>query len=221
MLRQLAKNSTLPVQFYIALAWRLFDSPAVGNPTSGPNIAILTCGLAFFVAVIFVELKQKYPTIDLTLFKIRQFAACNFASFLSALTFACGPFLRSLYLQLVLGYSPLKAGLLLIPMDTLILLLNPISGRMADKYGGRALSTLGLIFSAAALIWFSTLTETSPYSTLLISLILFGIGLALFAPANASSVMSSVPAEKRGISNGIRMTLNQTGGVPAFHFPFC
>ena len=205
------------VLYCIGLATILF-ALTVGNPTSGGNITILTCGLAFFVAVIFVELKQKYPTIDLTLFKIRQFAACNFASFLFALTFACGPFLRSLYLQLVLGYSPLKAGLLLIPMDTLILLLNPISGRMADKYGGRALSTLGLIFSAAALIWFSTLTETSPYSTLLISLILFGIGLALFAPANASSVMSSVPAEKRGISNGIRMTLNQTGGVLSVPF---
>ena len=205
------------VLYCIGLATILF-ALTVGNPTSGGNITILTCGLAFFVAVIFVELKQKYPTIDLTLFKIRQFAACNFASFLLAFTFACGPFLRSLHLQLVLGYSPLKAGLLLIPMDTLILLLNPISGRMADKYGGRALSTLGLIFSAAALIWFSTLTATSPYSTLLISLILFGIGLALFAPANASSVMSSVPAEKRGISNGIRMTLNQTGGVLSVPF---
>ena len=74
--------------------------------------------MAFFVAVIFVELRQKYPTLDLTLFKIRLFAAGNLASFLNSLAFACGPFLRSLYLQLVLGYSPLKTGLSLIPMDS-------------------------------------------------------------------------------------------------------
>ena len=55
----------------------------IGDPLSGRNIAILAGGLAFFVAVIFVELRQKYPTLDLTLFKIRLFAAGNLASFLN------------------------------------------------------------------------------------------------------------------------------------------
>ena len=79
------------VLYCIGLATILF-ALTVGNPTSGPNIAILTRGLAFFVAVIFVELKQKYPTIDLTLFKIRQFAACNFASSCSLLHLPAGHF---------------------------------------------------------------------------------------------------------------------------------
>ena len=182
------------------------------------NIIILGGGMAFFIAVIFVELRQKYPTLDLTLFKIRLFAAGNLASFLNSLAFACGPFLRSLYLQLVLGYSPLKTGLSLIPMDLLILVLNPISGRLADRYGSRVLSSLGLAFDAAALIWFSTLNTNSSYSTVLISLILFGIGLALFAPANVSSMMGSVPAEKRGVANGIVSTLSKTAGVLSIPF---
>src|SRR5208283_2892595 len=71
----------------------------IGDPTSGRNITILIGGLAFFVAVIFVELRQKHPTLDLTLFKIRLFAAGTLTSFLNSLTFSCGPFLRSLYLQ--------------------------------------------------------------------------------------------------------------------------
>src|SRR5271157_5900672 len=99
----------------------------IGNPTSGRNIAILIGGLSFFVAVIFVELKQKYPTLDLTLFKIRLFATGNLTSFLNSIAFSCGPFLRSLYLQLILGYSVLKAGLLLIPMEIIVLILGPIS----------------------------------------------------------------------------------------------
>ena len=57
----------------------------IGDPTSGRNIAILAGGLAFFVAVIFVELRQKYPTLDLTLFKIRLFAMGNLANFLNSL----------------------------------------------------------------------------------------------------------------------------------------
>jgi EmrB/QacA subfamily drug resistance transporter len=190
----------------------------IGDPTSGRNIAILAGGLAFFVAVIFVELRQKYPTIDLTLFRIRSFAAGNLVNFLNALTFACGPFLRSLYLQLILGYSPLKTGVLLIPMDILILVLNPFSGRLADRYGGRVLSSLGLAFDAAALIWFSTLNGRSSYSTLLISLLLFGFGLALFAPANSSSIMGSVPAEKRGVASGVKNTISQTAGVLSVPF---
>jgi EmrB/QacA subfamily drug resistance transporter len=190
----------------------------IGDPTSGRNIAILAGGLAFFVAVVFVELRQKYPTLDLTLFKIRHFATGNLANFLNALAFASGPFLRSLYLQLVLGYSVLKTGLLLIPMDSLILVLNPICGRLADRYGSRVLSSLGLAFNAAALIWFSTLNERSSYGTVLISLILFGLGLALFAPAITSSIMGSVPAEKRGVASGILTTIGQTAGVMSIPF---
>jgi EmrB/QacA subfamily drug resistance transporter len=190
----------------------------IGDPTSGRNIAILAGGLVFFVAVIFVELRQKYPTLDLTLFKIRLFAAGNIASFLNGLAFACGPFLRSLYLQLVLGYSALKTGILLIPMEIMIFTISPISGRLADRYGSRVLTSVGLAFNAAALIWFSTLNERSTYGVVLISLLLFGFGMALFATPNVSSVMGSVPAEKRGVANGIRMTLNQTASVLSVPF---
>jgi EmrB/QacA subfamily drug resistance transporter len=190
----------------------------IGDPGSARNIAILAGGLVLFVVVIIVELKQKYPTLDLSLFKIRLFAAANLTGFLNSLAFSCGPFLRSLYLQLILGYSPLKAGVILIPMEIVVFVLSPISGRMADRYGSRALSSAGLALNASALIWFSTLTETSSYSAVLISLMLFGIGRALFMPPNTSSIMGSVPAEKRGVANGIRMTLNMTGGVLSVPF---
>ena len=190
----------------------------IGDPLSIRNIAILAGGLALFVAVVFVELRQKNPTLDLKLFKIRLFAAGSFASFLNSLAFACGPFLRSLYLQLVLGYSALKTGILLIPMEIIMFALSPISGRLSDKYGSRVLSSVGLALNASALIWFSTLNEKSTYGAVLISLLLLGIGMALYGPPNISSVMGSVPPEKRGVANGIRMALNSTGGVLSVPF---
>jgi EmrB/QacA subfamily drug resistance transporter len=190
----------------------------IGDPLSVRNIAILAGGLAFFVAVIFVELKQKYPTLDLTLFKIRQFASGNLINFLNCLAFSCGPFLRSLYLQLVLGYSALKTGVLLIPMEIMIFFVSPISGRLSDRYGSRVLSTIGIVFNAAGLIWFSTLNERSSYSTVLISLLLFGFGIALLSSPISSSIMGSVPAEKRGVASGISMTVNQTAGVISVPF---
>jgi EmrB/QacA subfamily drug resistance transporter len=190
----------------------------IGDPLSARNLAILAAGFGVFVVVVFVELRQTYPTLDLTLFKIRLFAAGNIASFMNSLAFSCGPFLRSLYLQLILGYSPAKTGIILIPMEIIVFVLSPISGRLSDRYGGQILATAGLVCNAAALIWFSTLNQNSSYTAVLISLALFGFGRALFMPPNTSSIMGSVPAEKRGVANGIRMTLNLTGGVLSVPF---
>jgi EmrB/QacA subfamily drug resistance transporter len=190
----------------------------IGNPISIRNITLFVIGLLMFIGLIFVELRQKYPTLDLTLFKIRAFAVGNLTAFLNTLAFSCGPFLRSLYLQLILGYSAAKTGILLIPMEIVILVLSPVSGRLSDKYGSRVLSTVGLALNASALIWFSRLTEKSSYFAVLVSLFLFGIGMALFASPNTSSVMGSVPEEKRGIASGIRNTINQTSGVLSVPF---
>lgn len=198
---------------YIVGLLTILGALTLGNPTSLRNLLILAGGFTLFLVFIFVERRQRYPTLDLNLFKIRLFAAGNLTSFLNSLAFNCGPFLRSLYLQLVVGYSAFKAGVVLIPMEIVVLAVSPISGRLADKYGGRVLSSIGLALNASALFWFSTLNEKSTYDAILISLVLFGLGRALFISPNSSSVMGSVPAERRGVANGVRMTLNMTGGV--------
>ena len=200
------------VLYCVGLSIVLF-ALTIGNPTSLRNIGIMVAGVAIFVAMIMVERKQAHPTLDLSLFKIRLFAAGNLSSFLNSVAFSCGPFLRSLYLQLVMGYSAFEAGVLLIPMEIIVFVLSPISGRLADRFGSRVLSSVGLALNALALLWFSTLNQHSPYSAILVSLALFGVGRALFASPNSSSVMGSVPAEKRGVANGFRMTLNMTGNV--------
>ena len=103
-------------------------------------------------------------------------------------------------------------------MEIIIFAISPFSGKLSDKIGARVLSSIGLLLNAAALFWFATLNKTSSYSAVLVSLILFGFGMALFFPPNSSAVMGSVAPEKRGVANGIRMTLNQTGNV--FSVPF-
>jgi EmrB/QacA subfamily drug resistance transporter len=190
----------------------------IGNPISVRNITIIASGIIFFIFVIFIELRQKYPTLDLTLFKIRMFTAGTTASFLNSIAFGSGPFLISFYLQLVQGYSALITGVMLIPMEIVVLVLAPIVGRLSDKYGSRILSSLGLALNASAIIWFSALHERSAYSAVIVGLVIFGMGRALFSTPNASSIMSSVPAEKRGVANGIRATLVQTS--TAISVPF-
>jgi MFS family permease len=173
------------------------------------NQIILAAGLSLFILFIAIERKQKHPTLDLSLFRIRLFAAGNLASFLNSLAYQCAPFIISLYLQLVKAYTPSEAGIMLIPMEIIVLTMNTITGRLADKYGSRGFATLGLILNSAALFWFSTINKDTSYNAILIGLSLFGFGRSLFSSPNSSSIMGSVPPHRRGV----RTTLSQTGNV--------
>jgi EmrB/QacA subfamily drug resistance transporter len=179
----------------------------VGKSVSTQNLIMLAAGLALFLVVIIVELKVKNPLLDLSLFKIRLFAAGNITSLLDSLAYNCGPYLRSFYLQLVMGYSATESGAMMIPLNAVIFFISPISGRLSDRFGSQILSSVGLVLMAASFFWFATL-----------GLILFGLGRAVFTSPNSSSIMGSVPADKRGVANGVRMTINQTGNVLSVPF---
>jgi MFS family permease len=107
---------------------------------------------------------------------------------------------------------------MMIPMEAIVLIMSPISGRLSDKYGNRGFASIGLALNAAAQFWLCTVNENSSYIVFLASLSLFGFGRALFNSPNTSSIMGSVPADRRGVANGVRTTLNQTGNVLSVPF---
>ncbi|MDQ1281557.1 MAG: hypothetical protein QG670_2822 [Thermoproteota archaeon] len=174
---------------------------------------ILAAGLSLFSILILVERKVKFPTIDLNLFKIRAFAAGNVTSFLNTLAFNCVPFLISLFLQLVMGYDPTFAEVVLLPMPLIVLVMSLISWRLSDKFGSRGISSMGLAVNIASLLWLSTLNQNSSYYFILISLVIFGLGCGLFSSPNIGSVMDSVLASRGGVATGVRSALFQTGAV--------
>ncbi|MBI2184960.1 MAG: MFS transporter [Thaumarchaeota archaeon] len=184
----------------------------VGNPVSQLNLTILTVGAMFFLIFILVERRQMQPTLDLSLFKSTLFTAGNLSGFLNSLSFSSAPFLLSLYFQMVKSYDPFEAGVLLIPMQVVTFFLAPISGKLSDKYGSRGISSIGLALNVIALLWFSS-NQDAPYGLILIGLILLGVGRGLFTSPNSSSIMGSIPPERRGIANGVRVTLNNTGNT--------
>lgn len=183
----------------------------IGNFASSNNLVILTVGIALFLTFVVVERRQKHPTLDLSLFKIRLFTGGNLSNFLNSVSFTCGPFLLSLYFQLVMLYSPFWAGVLLVPMYIMVFVFAPISGKLSDKYGARGLSSLGLALSSVSLFLFYFINEKTPYTVIFTGLILFGLGRALFMSPNTSSIMGSVSLERRGVANGVRTTLYNTG----------
>lgn len=185
----------------------------IGGLTSA--ITQLLIGLSLFLMLVFlkVEHRTEHPVLDLSLFKNRLFTAGNLANLLSGIAFAALAFTMTLYFQLVRGYDPQTTGLALVPIEATLILVGPASGWLSDKYGQRGLSTLGLAISSMGLLFLSRITETTPAIQILTWLGIIGLGVGIFRSPNASSVMGSVPAGKRGISAGVRATIINTSIV--------
>ncbi|HEU4782364.1 MAG TPA: MFS transporter, partial [Ktedonobacterales bacterium] len=189
------------------------DSPmGWGNPLVIGGIIL---GVVLLFAFIWIELRvAKDPMFRLELFKIRMFAAGNISGFLSALGRGGLQFMLIIWLQGIWlplhGYSfeetPLWAGIYMTPLLIGFILMGPISGYLSDRFGARLFSTLGMLVQAIGFIGLTFLPANFSYPIFAILLFILGCGSGLFASPNTSSVMSSVPPERRGVASGMRAT---------------
>jgi EmrB/QacA subfamily drug resistance transporter len=170
------------------------------------GFGLLAVGIGLLAMFVVVELRQRAPLLDLKLFKIREFAAANLAQTLYALVFSGAILMLSFYLQIGLGESALVAGLSILPFDITFLLVGPLSGRLSDKYGPRLFASLGLAVGSLSFLILSTVTSSTSYDQIALTLALLGVGSGMFASPNISSIMSSVPANRRGVASGFRAT---------------
>ncbi|MEV0782802.1 DHA2 family efflux MFS transporter permease subunit [Streptomyces sp. NPDC050423] len=156
----------------------------------------------------------KNPMLPMRLFRNRAFFGINMASLLMFLGMFGSIFLLSQFLQGVLGYSPTEAGLRMLPWTGMPMLVAPIAGVLADRFGGRPVVVTGLGLQAVGLGLFAmALAPDASYASQLPGLIVGGVGMALyFAPA-ASLVMSSVRPGEQGIASGANNALREVGGA--------
>ncbi len=185
----------------------------LGGITSPTTQVLVLLSILLMGIFLLVERRTEHPVLDLSLFKNRLFTAGNLANLLSGIAFAALAFTMTLYYQIVRGYGPQATGLTLIPLEATLILVGPVSGSLSDRYGQRGLSTIGLIVTSVGFLLLSDLTPTTPDGRILLSLSIIGLGVGLFRSPNASSVMGSVPANKRGISSGVRATIINTSIV--------
>jgi EmrB/QacA subfamily drug resistance transporter len=157
------------------------------------------------------ERRCDHPLIDLKLLRIREYTGGVFAQLINAIAWGAVLLLLSFYFQLVLSLSPLDAGLRIIPFDIAFLISGPLSGRLSDRFGHLPFTTSGIILSSISLFLFSTVDALTPYSTVVLYMLLFGVGIGIFSSPNMSSIMSSVPAERRGIGSALRSTFFNVG----------
>ncbi len=184
--------------------------------TSTPIILLFCLFLVGVGIFLWWERRAESPVLDFSLFTNRIYNFSVLSAMLQSLALFAVNFLIVFYLQGVLGYDPLKAALLLIPLPVMTSVIAPLGGVIADRIGARIPATIGLIIQGAALVWFMQLTPTTPYWQIAVGLGLMGFGGGLFYPPNTSAAMNASPENRLGIASGTLATLRQAGMVTSF-----
>jgi MFS family permease len=196
--------------------------PYGGHPTGWTSPFVLggvASGIALLIAFCIIETKIAEPMFQMSLFRIRAFAAGNIAGLLGAISRGGLQFMLIIWLQGIWlplhGYdfaeTPLWAGIYLVPLAAGFLTAGPLSGYLSDRYGQRLFATSGLLLTAAAFAGLLSLPVDFPYWEFALLIFLNGVGSGLFASPNTSAIMSSVPARYRGAASGMRATFQNSG----------
>jgi EmrB/QacA subfamily drug resistance transporter len=195
----------------LALSYALIEGNKHG--WTSPEILGLFAGAAVLLAAfVLLELRQRLPMLDLSLFKIGSFVGANLVAMLVSLGMFGVFFYISLYVQNVLGYSPTKAGAIFLPMTVLIILVAPIAGKLSDRIGSRWLMGAGMTTVGVSLLLYQRIGVHAGFWSLLPQLMLGGLGMALTMSPMTSAAMGSVPVDKAGVGSGVLNSFRQVGG---------
>ncbi|MFI0451279.1 DHA2 family efflux MFS transporter permease subunit [Actinomadura sp. 6N118] len=171
-------------------------------------------GTALLVGFVLYELRAKHPMLPMRLFRNRSFSAINAASLLMFLGMFGAIFLLSQYLQTVGGYSPMEAGVRMLPWTAMPMIAGPLAGALSDRIGGGPVVTVGMALNAAGLgLWALAVEPQVSYTALLPALIVCGIGMGMFFAPSANLVMSTVRPEEQGIASGANNAIREVGGA--------
>jgi EmrB/QacA subfamily drug resistance transporter len=174
-------------------------------------IGLLVTSAVSGAVFVLVESIVTHPIVDLRMLRDRTFSTASVMILLFGLGFFGALFFAIQYLQVVEGYSTLKAALAVTPFSASIMLTGPVAGRLTDRFGPRALVVAGVFCFGGALFFASRLTGGVPYPQIAWRFVLAGVGAGLtFAPVT-SAVMGSVAGGRAGVGAGVFNTARQVG----------
>ena len=195
--------------FALTLALIETNDHAWGSTLVLSLLAIAAVALTGFVLL---ELHQRLPMLDMSLFRDRQFAGANTVMFMVGLAMFGIFFYNSLFLQRVLGYGAIKTGATFLPMTLLIILVAPMAGRLSDRIGPRWLMGGGMLLLTVALLLFGTLEADSSWWDIVPGLVVGGLGMAITMAPTTAAAMGSVPVDKAGVGSAVINSMRQVGG---------
>lgn len=206
----------VPGQLSIAASLFLLTYGLISAPMSGwgspitLSVFVGACGL--LAAFVTVERKSPQPMLPLSVFKNRAVTGSFALAVIAFLAMGSFLFFNTLYLQEVRGYSPLHAGLLVLPTTAVGLVLSPISGHLTGTRGARLPTTLATLFTTGGMaLLAATLSVDTPVLLLMLSYLFIGFGQGLINPPLTNAAVSGLPRDQAGVAGAITTTGRQMG----------
>jgi EmrB/QacA subfamily drug resistance transporter len=175
-------------------------------------LALFGIAAAALTVFVLLELRQRIPMLDLSLFRDRTFSGANTVMFLVGLAMFGIFFYNSLFLQRVLHYGAIKTGATFLPMTVLIMLVAPAAGKISDRVGPRWLMGAGMTLLTGSLLLFGTLDASSSWWNIVPGLVVGGLGMAITMAPTTAAAMGSVPVDKAGVGSAVINSMRQVGG---------
>ena len=196
----------------LALTYALIEANDYGwgSTTIVALLALAGAGLILFV---WVERRRAEPMLDLSLFRSREFTGASLMGVLSMASLFGVFFFLSIYLQFILGYSPVKAGATFVPLSVTAMVAAPAAGRLTDRIGARLPMTVGLVLLGVAFALYSALDARSSFADVVPGLVVTGLGIALTQVPMMTSGLAAVDVAKSGVASAVLNTFRQVGGA--------
>jgi EmrB/QacA subfamily drug resistance transporter len=181
----------------------------------GDPVIVGCFAAAAILLTVFViwERRTDHPILDVRFFANPRFSAASIAVTLVFFAMFGTMFFVSQYLQFVLGYTALQSGVALIPVAGALMVAAPLSAKLVEWIGTKAVVATGLGVVAVALFVFSFATTTSGYGLVAAVLILVGVGMGLAMAPATDSIMGSLPPERAGVGSAVNDTTREVGGA--------
>jgi EmrB/QacA subfamily drug resistance transporter len=219
------KTDGLPsIDFLGAALITLALAGMVGGLTAGPDrgfddplvLVAVVGGLVLLAAFFVYERNRAGALLPLDVFSSRQFTGANITTLFVYASLTALFLLLMLELQNVLGYSALRAGSSMLPINVLMLVLSPFAGRLAERIGARLPMTIGATIAAIGMGLFTRVRPGVSYvGAVLPAAIVFGIGLSIFVAPLTAAVLAAVPKDRVGVASAVNNAVARLAGLLA------
>jgi len=205
-------GASLSVIGLVALVFAVIEGPELGwvHPTVVGGFLLAAVALGAFVRY---ELGREAPMLDPRLFRLRGFSTGSATVTVAFFNMFATFFLLSQYLQYVKGYTPLQAGLRVVPNAVMLLLVSPRSPALVARLGVRKVVTVGFASAAAGFLLLATARASTPYPLVAVALVLTGTGIALIMPPASQHIVGSLPLAKSGVGSAVNDVTREVGGA--------
>ena len=194
----------------LALVYALIEGHQYGW-TSARIIGLFVLAAVAFAAFVLLEMHQRLPLLDLSLFRNGTFLGANIVAILVTLAMFGIFVFFPIYMQTIRGWSPIQAGAALLPWTVMIVVFAPIAGKLSDRVGSRWLMAGGMTVVSVCCLLLSTVTLHSTFWHMLPAFLLGGLGMSFVMTPMSAAAMGAAPVAKAGVASGVLNTFRQVG----------